>query len=564
MTNERLARALDCALLACALIACGDDTPNESTMDAASASDACARDCGDASSHVDEEGGDADSAITDSGEHDADEGDAGGRDGGSHGEDGGVLLFQDELLGRDCSFAQPDWRTLDGAELVVQCGAELGLLPVDGGPFERLAAVASVVDVYVSSTHLIAFEAGVLRSIPLAGGSATMLTFDLDAFNITADRTRVVFGDPPASSGEPSPLYAMATSGDEDSVELALVRFVGGRLSPDGEHVLFTPIAPGSSFDLNTVPIGGGTATKIGQPFNWDPSWSSNDGTLMAFTDMELDQLVLIGYDGSGRILLGDAFDDSTTAKPIAFTPDDSALLVSFETIGSFDRRTELHAVDGTSVETASDARYFDLIGFGPGGSVLSAQTDDNTGNRELWLWSATDNAMIGTLAYCINALPSEISPDGTRAAFFDVGGSFKILDLASGDIVGSIDEVTPVNTCVFPRWTPDSQRVVIEHVVGSSRGETWVVSNTAEILSTLSDEHPGNVEGFSPDSRYVVMKTSSANYRVYALASGERQPINITFGNSFKWLDGHRLVYDIDPFNVAFDMLGLHLATLP
>ncbi|MDB4991330.1 MAG: hypothetical protein JWN04_6508 [Myxococcaceae bacterium] len=459
---------------------------------------------------------------------------------------------EDRLLG-PCLFVEgSDWRTADGTKLLVSCGEEIGLLPLDGTPFLTLTgtvpSLLQVGDIYLSATHLIYRQGSVLLSVPLQGGASKALALDVD-LNVTVapteDRSQLVFSRPGASSSDPYTIFVVDSAGTAPARELT--QGDTPQLSPDGTRVLFRS----AIFTVSSISIQGGPVAKIGQPQSLDPICSSHDGTRLAFYDLEKSQLVVSRFDGATAVTVGPVTEWAWT--PIEFTPDDGALLAKMFDPAYSGTKVALYPLDGTAALPISEGKGFTSYGFArSGSSLLSAQVKDNTSSPELWLWTTTNNRMLASLERC-GELAVAVSPTRTRVAFIDVLGTFQVVDLESGTSLANVPNVASIgNTCVAsPSWINDD-----EVLLGGCESCERAVRSASGTRVSAPGKGSFKEPEFSPTGRYGAW-ADNGDFDLYDLESGA--PV---FGGSgvFHFVDANRFVYT-DSSEKSY---GVHLLRLP
>jgi Tol biopolymer transport system component len=141
-------------------------------------------------------------------------------------------------------------------------------------------------------------------------------------------------------------------------------------VSPDGRTIVFDLLG-----DLYTVPVGGGTATRItsGRAFDTQPRFSP-DGRAIAFSSDRSgsDNIWVVSPDGTGARAVTQDKDGGLSAP--AWTPDGAYHVARKDP--TYDRRgsaeLRLYRADGTGVPGVGLTRRQDQGGLNPNGPAAS------------------------------------------------------------------------------------------------------------------------------------------------------------------------------------------------
>ncbi|MBB3032612.1 amidohydrolase family protein [Alteriqipengyuania lutimaris] len=336
-------------------------------------------------------------------------------------------------------------------------------------------------------------------------------------------------------------------------------------VSPDGRLVAFNVLG-----DIYTIPIDGGTPTRIAEGLAWEvqPRFSP-DGTRIAFTSDRGggDNIWIMNVDGSDKRQL--TKEDFRLVHQPTWSPDGQFIAAKkhFTTGRSLGTgEVWLYHVSGGSgvalVERPNPQHQKELGEpiYAPDGNAIYYTRNVTPGpifeyaqdsNTELFnierydLTSGETTTAVGGLGGAVRPTPS---PDGTKIAFVrreNTRSKLYVRDLESGaerkiydDLDQDVQETWAV-TGVYPNmdWTPDSQSIVFW-----AGGKIWRVdadgSNAREIPFAIDDTrgladapHPvipvqqASVEvtmprfaEVSPDGRTVVFESLG---RLYTMPAG-------------------------------------------
>jgi imidazolonepropionase-like amidohydrolase/Tol biopolymer transport system component len=325
-------------------------------------------------------------------------------------------------------------------------------------------------------------------------------------------------------------------------------------VSPDGRMIAFDLLG-----DIYTLPIGGGTATRIaeGLPFEMQPQFSP-DGRKIAFTSDRGggDNIWIMNRDGSDkRALTSESF---RLLNQPAWSPDGKYIAARkhFTTARSLGTgEIWLYHVGGgsgvTLVKKASDALQKELgePAFAPSGKAIYYARNTTSGPIFQYAQDSRDEVfaverydletgevtkIAGGAGGAVTPTPS---PDGAKLAFVkrqDNVSKLWVKDLKSGlarvvyePLDLDLQETWAVHG-VYPRmdWTPDSQSVVfwaggkIRRVDMNGRAQEipFRVSDTRDVIDPPRPEIAVAPDGFttkmprfaavSPDGRRVVFES--------------------------------------------------------
>lgn len=336
-------------------------------------------------------------------------------------------------------------------------------------------------------------------------------------------------------------------------------------VSPDGRMIAFNVLG-----DIYTMPIGGGTPTRIAEGLAWEvqPRFSP-DGTRIAFTSDRGggDNIWIMNVDGTDKRQL--TKEDFRLVHQPTWSPDGQFIAAKkhFTTGRSLGTgEVWLYHVSGGSgvalVERPNPQHQKELGEpiYAPDGNAIYYTRNVTPGpifeyaqdsNTELFnierydLETAETTTAVGGLGGAVRPTPS---PDGTKIAFVrreNTRSKLYVRDLESGaerkiydDLDQDVQETWAV-TGVYPNmdWTPDGQSVVFW-----AGGKIWRVdadgSNAREIPFAIDDTrgvadapHPvipveqASVEvtmprfaEVSPDGRTVVFESLG---RLYTMPAG-------------------------------------------
>ena len=338
-------------------------------------------------------------------------------------------------------------------------------------------------------------------------------------------------------------------------------------VSPDGRRIAFTLLG-----DIYTMPISGGTPTRISAGFAWEvhPRWSP-DGSRIAFTSDRGggDNIWIMNADGSDkRALTSEKF---RLMNQPSWSPDGRYIVAKkhFTTGRSLGTgEIWLYHVSGGGgvqlVKRSSEAFQKELGEpiFAPDGKRIYFTKNVTPGNTFIYAQDSNGN-LFDILEYDIDTGKTETavsglggavrptpSPDGKMIAFVrreQTRSKLYVKDLVSGeerkiydDLDQDVQETWAV-TGVYPNmdWTPDSKSVVfwagghinrvdadgsnarvIPFAINDTRG---VIDAPHPVIEVAPDSFTTAIPRFaavSPDGRQVVFETLGKLY-VKSLGGG-------------------------------------------
>ncbi len=286
-------------------------------------------------------------------------------------------------------------------------------------------------------------------------------------------------------------------------------------VSPDGRTVAFTLLG-----DIYTMPISGGTPTRIAEGLAWEvqPRFSP-DGSRIAFTSDRGggDNIWLMNADGSDmRQLTNEDFrllnqpswspDGQYIVAKKHFTTERSAgtgevwmyHISGGEGVALVERPNEDHQKElGEPIYAPDGSAIYYTRNITSGGTFIYAQ-DSNQDLFNIERYDLTTGEVTTAVSGFGGAVRPTPSPDGTMIAFVrreNLQSGLYVRDIASGvdrriydDLDRDVQETWAV-TGVYPNmdWTPDSQSIVF-WAGGRIRRIDADGSNLAEIPFTVSD----------------------------------------------------------------------------
>jgi len=406
------------------------------------------------------------------------------------------------------------------------------------------------------------------------------------------------------AAGEPDEVDADASEWDVNSPPGATITQVPIRVdegtwididvSPDGRTIAFALLG-----DIYTMPIAGGTPTRIAEGLAWEvhPRFSP-DGTRIAFTSDRGggDNIWLMNADGSDMRQLTD--EDFRLLNQPTWSPDGQFIAAKkhFTTGRSLGTgEVWLYHVSGGSgvalVERPNEQHQKELgePTYAPDGGSIYYTRNISPGpifeyaqdsNQELFDIERYDLAT-GEVTSAVSRLGGAVrpapSPDGTMIAFVgreNTQSHLYVKDLRTGEermIYDALDkdvQETWAVTGVYPNldWTPDSRSIVfwaggkirridsdgsnervIPFVIDDTRG---VASAPHPVIPVATDRVEVTTPRFaevSPDGRTVVFESLG---KLYTMPAGGGDMRRLTAGDDALELfpswsrDGSRIVY--------------------
>ncbi|RDC60848.1 Protein TolB [Alteripontixanthobacter maritimus] len=365
-------------------------------------------------------------------------------------------------------------------------------------------------------------------------------------------------------------------------------------VSPDGRTIAFTMLG-----DIYTMPITGGTPTRIAEGLAWEvhPRFSP-DGSRIAFTSDRGggDNIWIMNANGSDKRQL--TKEDFRLLNQPSWSPDGQFIAAKkhFTTgrslgtgevwlyhvsggsgVALVERPNPQHQKELGEPTYAPDGSAIYFTRNVTGGPIFEYAQDSNTElfNIERYdLASGERTTAVGGLGGAVRPQPS---PDGKKIAFVrreNTRSKLFVKDLASGaerkiydDLDQDVQETWAV-TGVYPNmaWTPDSRDIVFWaggkiRRVAAAGGAASVIPFAIDDMHNLADApHPvipvhvdrvdvsmSRFPRVSPDGRSVVFESLG---KLYTMPAGGGTPRRLTQDESGVELhpswsrDGSRLVY--------------------
>ena len=344
-------------------------------------------------------------------------------------------------------------------------------------------------------------------------------------------------------------------------------------VSPDGRTIAFSMLG-----DIYTMPISGGTPTRIAEGLAWEvqPRFSP-DGTRIAFTSDRGggDNIWVMNADGSDmRQLTNESF--RLMHQP-SWSPDGQFIVAKKHfTTGRSLGTGEVwmyHISGGSGVQLVARPNeqhqkelgepIFDADGTGvyytrniTGGGTFEYAQDSNQDLFNIERYDLASGETTTTVSGLGGAVRPTPSPDGTMIAFVrreNLQSGLYIRDLATGEerrIYDDLDrdvQETWAITGVYPNmdWTPDSRSIVFwsgghinrVNADGSGFAEIpFTISDTRGVLPAPHPEIPVAVDNVditmarfatvSPDGRTVVFESLG---RLYSMPANGGTPRRLT-----------------------------------
>ena len=366
-------------------------------------------------------------------------------------------------------------------------------------------------------------------------------------------------------------------------------------VSPDGRTIAFSLLG-----DIYTMPIGGGTPTRIASGLAWEvqPRFSP-DGSRIAFTSDRGggDNIWVMNADGSDMRQLTD--EDFRLMHQPSWSPDGQFIVAKKHfTTGRSLGTGEVwmyHISGGSGVRLVArpNEQFQKELGepiFAPDGSAVYYTRNITPGNTFIYAQdSNTDlfnieryDMATGEITTAVSGLGGSVrpapSPDGNMIAFVrreNTRSGLYVRDIASGreqriydDLDRDVMETWAV-TGVYPNmgWTPDSRSIVfwsggqINRINADGTGFAQIPFQVNDTRGVLPAPHPeiavavdqvdvtmARFPAVSPDGRTVVFESLG---RLYTMPASGGTPRRLTSGGGDarelfpSWSrDGSRIVY--------------------
>lgn len=276
-------------------------------------------------------------------------------------------------------------------------------------------------------------------------------------------------------------------------------------VSPDGRTLVFDMLG-----DLYSLPIGGGTATRVtsGIAHDMQPRFSP-DGKLIAFvSDKSGDNnLWVSNADGSNPRQLSKGIGDDFRSPE--WTPDGQYVVVSrARPFAGLEKLWMYHIDGGTGIEMVGGTPGLRLMGaaFGPNGRYVwyherfgSWQYNAQMPQYQLRVYDRETGTVTPMTARYGSAFRPALSPDGkwlTYASRQDAETGLRIRELATGEErwlahpIQRDDQESAADMDVLPGYsfTPDSRAVVISYGGGLWRVPIDGASATRILFTVNAD----------------------------------------------------------------------------
>jgi len=401
-----------------------------------------------------------------------------------------------------------------------------------------------------------------LQSVPIEGGSPTVIADSAGAFAAWTDGGAVVYQDPIGRA-------------------LRIVEADGSRreiVRSDTTQFLAISSLPGGRMVLAAVLAGGRTRT-------WMVAVSLRDGSVR---DIGLPDAVMARYVPSGHVVFQRRVGGPLMAAPFDLKrlrvtgesrPIAPGARITFRVVAQWDAAVgsvvyvppapmELVQTDrfGRATMLQDQPSTYHHPRFSPDGRRVALDITDPE-SRDLWIVDVGDRRMT-RLTVGETANDPYWSPDGRRLAYTSLRGAVRSVFVRNADGSGAADSVYgDENDHSSGSWAPDGRTLVV--ATGLVAG-LWAVplagsGRAAQVAGSRSTEaYPA----FSPDGRWLAyVSDESGRQEVYVRpfpGPGGRIQVSVNGGSEPVWTrDGRELVYREDAGAIS-RLIAAEIRTAP
>ena len=402
---------------------------------------------------------------------------------------------------------------------------------------------------------------GKLKKISANGGPALNIcsinsllgaTWSADNTILLAPANRTTLFRVAASGGTPEPLTALNAQRRENSHRWP-------HFLPDGRHFLFT--ARSDVLENNFIYVGSLDAKEIkpliaaqSPGIYVSPGWLLyvREQTLMA-QHLDLQALALTGEP----VVVAAAVGHNTPSSQAFFGASNNGAVIAFEPAAPARSSLTWYNRAGESIATVGPERSYGDLQLSPDGRMAAVVvTDQNSGNRDIWLMTLANGTVSPFTSNAANDWQMTWSRDSRRLAFAsDRNGRssvyVKSIDGGPEELLLQIPE-----RGVFPKsWSMDGHTMLLGVDTTSGIPKLWAMAldGTRKPFPVAGDEGPAreNEAQISASGRWIIFEsnqTGSTEVFLSPFPTGGRRQLSTAGGIGPRWGPGDREAYYLAP----------------